>query len=122
MTEDPSALTPDQLVELRAELERQIHRLERSMRITDEAAAPVTLDQTAVGRLSRMDALQNQGLTKNLQERERARFALLREALERMEDGTFGACTLCGAAIPFGRLFVVPETPACASCGDDARG
>lgn len=112
-----SDLTTAQLEELREELDRQVTKLAKSMKVTDEALRPVELDQTAVGRLSRIDSLQNQGLTKNLREREVVKFALLREALERLEEGTYGVCTGCGGSISFGRLFVFPETPECASCG-----
>ncbi len=109
-------LTDDQVAELRGELDSQLRRLERSMKLTEEAARPVELDQTAVGRLSRMDSLQNQGLTKSLQERERIKLARLLEALERMEGGLYGVCVECGADIPFGRLYVFPEAPSCAAC------
>lgn len=112
-----SHLTPTQLDDLLTELRRQLERLERSMRVTDQALEPVQLDQTAVGRLSRIDSLQNQGLTRNLQERERVKLALIQEALRRMEQGRYGICTECGGDIPFGRLYVVPEAPVCAGCG-----
>jgi DnaK suppressor protein len=111
------ALTPSQLEELERELLRQLERLERSMKVTDEALRPVELDQTAVGRLSRMDALQNQGLTQSLREREMVKLAQIGAALARMATGTYGVCTTCAAAIPFERLCVFPETPACAACG-----
>jgi len=109
-------LSEGQLDELRHELERQLARLKRSMKMTEEAARPVELDQTAVGRLSRMDALQNQHLTKNLQERENMRFAAIREALERLEAGTYGDCTDCGEPIAYDRLYVVPEAADCGQC------
>lgn len=113
-----SHLKAAQLAELGEELKRQLEKLERSMKVTDEALRPVELDQTAVGRLSRMDSLQNQGLTQNLREREQVKLALLREAMERMEAGSYGVCTGCGAEIPFERLYVFPEAPECAACGD----
>ena len=109
-------LSEDQITELRQELERQLVRLERSMRVTEEAARPVQLDQTAVGRLSRMDAMQNQALTRNLQERELIKHALLLQALERLDAGVYGICGECAAAIDFDRLFVYPEAPGCAAC------
>ena len=81
-----SHLTPDQLADFRAEIERQLARLEKSM-------------------------------AENLAERERARFAQLRGALERIDAGTYGVCEDCAGAIPPGRLFVVPETITCGACG-----
>jgi DnaK suppressor protein len=115
-----SHLGPQQLDELSREIQRQLERLERSMRVTKEAAAPVELDQTSVGRLSRMDSLQNQGLTRNLHEREELKLALLKEALARLEAGTYGLCVSCGGEIRFERLYVFPEAPTCSSCADAA--
>lgn len=109
-------LTIEQESELRAELERQLARLEKSMKITDEALETVELDQTAVGRLSRMDSLQNQSLSKGLRDREVVRHSQIREALQRLDGGTYGVCTVCGGQIPFERLFVFPEAPECADC------
>jgi len=86
------------------------------MKTTEQAARPVELDQTAVGRLSRMDAMQNQHLTKNLQEREELRFGALHEALERIEAGTYGRCSECDGPIAFERLWVVPEAVDCGQC------
>jgi DnaK suppressor protein len=110
-------LTANQTEELRADLTAQLRKLERSMRVTDQALEPVKLDQSAVGRLSRIDALQNQGLTRNLQEREQIKLAHVREAFRRMDEGTYGRCVSCGSPIPFPRLYVFPETPTCAACG-----
>ena len=111
-----SHLSADQVDELRTELERQLARLQKSMKVTDEALRTVELDQTAVGRLSRMDSLQNQSLSKGLRDREVVRLSQIREALARVEKGTYGVCTECGGAIPFERLFVFPEAPECADC------
>lgn len=111
-----SPLTPDQVAELTTELERILRKLQRSMRTTEEALRPVQLDQTAVGRLSRIDSLQNQGLTRNLQEREQAKLGQVVSAFRRIEKGTYGLCTECGGEIPFERLQVFPETPTCTAC------
>jgi DnaK suppressor protein len=64
-----------------------------------------------------MDSLQNQSLSANLRDRERHRLDLLRKALERMDDGSYGLCADCGAGVEFGRLFVVPESTTCGRCG-----
>ena len=109
--------TKQELTELREELERQLARLLRSIEASEAALEPVELDQSRVGRLSRMDELQNQSLTRNLHEREVMRLSLIRNALARMEDGTYGVCEACGSAIPFERLLVFPEATECGSCG-----
>jgi DnaK suppressor protein len=115
-----TALTPAQLDDLRAEISSELKRLERSIRVSAESAAPVTLDQSAVGRVSRADAMQNQQMSANTRGRSQARHAELVEALARLDAGTFGACQRCGADMPMGRLMVFPEARFCATCG--ARG
>ena len=109
-------LTETHITELRAELERQLVKLEKSMTVTDEALKTVELDQGAVGRLSRMDSLQNQSMAKNLRERELVSLALIQEALRRLDNGTYGVCTACGSGIVAERLSVFPESATCASC------
>jgi DnaK suppressor protein len=112
----PGHLSESQLDELRAELERQLKKLQRSMRTTTRAMKPVQLDQTAVGRLSRIDNLQTQGLTAGLQAREQARLGQILEALKRLERGAYGTCVVCGEPVAFERLMVFPEAPNCAAC------
>jgi DnaK suppressor protein len=116
MSDDAHPLTEEMLADLRAQLESELKRLERSMRTTDEASRPVELDQQAVGRLSRMDSLQNQHMSRNLQERERVRYTAILRALKRMEEGTYGICTGCGQPIESGRLQVMPEVEHCPAC------
>ena len=119
MTAVHTPLPADKLESIRAELLRALGKLERSLKISGESARPRDLEQDTVGRLSRIDALQNQGLTQNLEERERHQLRQIVDALRRIEDGTYGACGACGCAIPFERLMIFPETLACAAC---ARG
>lgn len=109
-------LDPEQLRELRAEIEAELDRLQRSMRVTDRGLQPVELDQTAVGRLSRMDELQNQAMTRNLREREDMKLGGLLGALRRIEEGVFGRCSECDAPIPVERLQVFPEASTCVDC------
>ena len=113
----PERVTPEQVEELREELLRERARLERTMKSTAEGARPVEADQSTMGRLSRMDALQQQSLVADLHSREQARHAQITDALERIDQGTYGICAACGNPIPYGRLLVFPEARMCASCG-----
>lgn len=113
---EPAPLSADQLEELRSLLEAERTRLLRSIGLSEEATRTVELDQTAVGRLSRMDSLQNQAMAQGLAEREQARLAQIHAALERVAAGTFGRCTGCGAPIDLGRLMILPESPTCPAC------
>ena len=119
MTAVQTPLRADQISMVRDELLRSLNKLERSLKISGESARPRDLEQDTVGRLSRIDAIQNAGLTANLEERERSQLRQVVEALRRIEAGTYGACNGCGGCIPFERLMVFPETLACSAC---ARG
>lgn len=116
MGSDQHALTAEQLEQIRKELLWALARLEHSMEISDEAARPVELDQTAVGRLSRIDSLQNQSLAQGLQDREKVRLSAILEALRRIEEGSFGNCAGCDQPIQFERLLIFPEAQVCAAC------
>lgn len=113
----PPPLTPEQIEDFRRDLERELRRLKRSMDASERASQVVELDQTAVGRLSRMDSLQSQSMAKSLREREQVKLALILEALERVEQGSYGLCVVCGEPIEMGRLTVFPESRECAGCG-----
>jgi DnaK suppressor protein len=110
-------LTADQVALLRAELERILVKLKKSMKVTRETLRPATLDQTSVGRLSRIDTLQNQSMARNLGDREEQRLAAVMAALARLERGEYGNCSECGGSIGFDRLMVFPESPICQRCG-----
>ena len=110
-------LTPAQEAELREILEGELTKLERSLGVSEEALRPVELDQTAVGRLSRIDNIQNQGMVRELHGREQSRLGAVVGALKRLDAGQYGLCARCGGGIPFGRLLVMPEAAECGGCG-----
>jgi DnaK suppressor protein len=76
-------------------------------------AAPVELDQTQQGRLSRMDALQQQAMAAETQRRRHRQVQLLDAALKRLDEGDYGYCVNCGEEIEADRLALNPATPFC---------
>lgn len=84
----------------------------------DEAAATVELDQTRVGRLSRMDALQGQAMSQETQRRREQELRHITAALQRMEAGEYGECVQCGELIPEGRLAINPAATHCIHCAE----
>ncbi len=81
--------------------------------------ATVELDQQSVGRLSRMDALQNQAMAKAQAGRRQIEKARLTAALARMAEEEYGYCEDCGDAIAAARLELDPAAAKCIGC---ARG
>ena len=51
-----------------------------------------------------------------LRERSRAELAQVEAALEKLDDGTYGACASCGQPIAPERLEAIPWTPVCIDC------
>lgn len=82
--------------------------------------APVALDQAAVGRLSRMDAMQRQAMQLETEERRKAAISRIDSALERMLSGDYGYCVACGEAIGLKRLENDPAVPTCIKCANKA--
>ena len=73
-----------------------------------ENSAPVELDQTQQGRLSRMDAMQQQAMADETQRRRHMRLAQIDAALARLDDGEYGYCVTCGEQISAERLALDP--------------
>lgn len=82
----------------------------------DEAAAVVELDQTKVGRLSRMDAMQAQAMAQASVQRRDMMLRQIDAALKRIDDGEYGYCRDCGEPIDPRRLEVDPTALLCIAC------
>jgi len=82
----------------------------------DQAEQTVELDQTRVGRLSRMDAMQAQAMSKETGRRRRQKLLQIDAALKRIEENDYGDCQECGEDIAPARLEADPTVLLCISC------
>lgn len=103
------------LMEMREEIEELSE-------VTEEARQPVELDQTMVGRLSRMDALQTQAMQLETERRRTLEIQRIDAALKRIDEGEFGYCVSCGIDIEPKRLENAPTTPTCFDCAELSEG
>ena len=103
----------EELVEALGELERS---LRQHLEASRASAAPVTLDQTSVGRLSRMDAMQGQQMAAANRRVARLRLDRAAAALKAAENDEYGYCRACEEPIGYPRLRAQPETPFCLAC------
>ena len=94
----------------------KLAEIELALTAASANAATVMLDQSSVGRLSRMDAMQQQAMAAGQRALLLRRKAQLQAAIHRMENGTFGMCCQCGDDIAAPRLEADPGTPFCAAC------
>ena len=112
----PDELTEPQLTELKQDLTQLRAELEVSLKGTERHAGTVELDQSAVGRISRVDALQAQQMALAQQQRTRARIEQVRLALVRHEEDDYSWCPRCGEPIGYLRLKAHPESVFCVPC------
>ena len=99
------------LLDLRVELEE----LEA---MSADSRKPAELDQSMVGRLSRMDAMQAVNMSLEASRRRQKTLNSIVGALMRIDAGNYGYCTLCDEQIPFGRLSIDPTYSLCIPCAE----
>ena len=94
------------------ELEREIRE---DMDANPEDSGVVELD-SSIGRLSRMDALQNQQMALELKRRQENQLLRIENAFKRLAKGQYGLCGKCKKPIEENRLEVFPDTVTCVRC------
>lgn len=102
------------LIDLRAETEALI-------RDSKEAQDTVELDQSKVGRLSRMDALQSQQMAKESTRRRQLLIQKIDSSLRRIGSGEYGYCVECGNEIKVARLEFDPTSTWCMCETEDQK-
>ena len=90
--------------------------LEELSAISADDRAAVKLDQQSVGRLSRMDAMQQQAMSQAQERARAAELVRIDQAFRRLEDGEYGYCQDCGEEIPDKRLEIDPSAATCVKC------
>lgn len=120
MTNDDDGLSAAQLDELLADLRAALRDADEGLKASTEDAKPVDLD-TPIGRLSRMDAIQEQHMAGARKVRVEQELKALTAAVARISAGTYGECLRCGEAIGFRRLKVKPAATLCLRCQSAAQ-
>ena len=90
--------------------------LEDLSELSADSRDPVELDQQSVGRLSRMDAMQQQAMSKATEQKRRLDLMRIEAAERRLRDGDYGYCEECDEEIPDGRLAIDPMAENCVGC------
>ena len=98
-----------QLLALRSALQE----MEETYKETGET---VELDQTRVGRLSRMDAMQSQQMALESSRRRQHQLLKIEGALSRIKSGAYGYCFICDEEIAAQRLVADPTSTRCMAC------
>jgi DnaK suppressor protein len=106
---------PETIKQFEAALHRQEKQLEHSMLSAVEQGREVASDSALDAADQAVQSYQkemlfSQGTSGHEQ------LALVRVALRRLDEGTFGECLQCGKTIGMKRLEALPWTPYCIEC------
>jgi len=111
-----NVLTEQQLAELDNDLRVLLEQLTDQLDNTEDQTKPVVLDQQAMGRVSRIDAIQQQQMAKANRQQSQVLLNRVMRALESINNNEYGFCKQCDEPIGFARLKARPDTPLCIKC------
>ena len=98
----------DMLLKMREELVRGIARRSKATAVSCVSDIGDILDSVSEERTRELDMI--------LTDREKQKLKQIDDALERIEEKTYGLCEECGGKIPRARLKVVPFAKYCVEC------
>lgn len=112
MTDEEKDILREKMLAGMSELEDTIVKLTQAVR-------PVAPDN-AIGRLTRMEAINAKAISEASLSNARGRLSKLKSALSRLDDEDFGICRECEESIPEGRIRLMPESIYCVRCAGGA--
>jgi DnaK suppressor protein len=115
---EEEALTDDDREAIRAKLEKRLEDARTQLDRLRGSSAPVSLD-LSIGRLSRVDAMQQQQMASAARRRVEVEIRQITAALRRIQGTTYGECARCGGDIGRRRLLARPATPCCRHCEEE---
>ena len=105
----------NQMNELKQKLLDEISKTELLIKEYQEMTKPIAPD-VAIGRISRMDAINNKSVTEAALRQAEEKLRNLQKVLSKIDDKDFGICLKCHKPIPLGRILIRPESLYCVNC------
>lgn len=93
----------------------KIIEIEEELKLLEQAAQPIAPD-SAYGRISRVDAINNKAIVDATLKDKRTAMHRLKYTLSRVNTEEFGRCKKCGQDIVVKRLMSIPYTDLCMTC------
>ena len=100
---------------LEKKIKDEIEQLSIEISELEENVRPIA-PENAIGRISRMDAINNKSVNEAALHKAKMRLNALENALSSIKDEDFGTCVRCGDQIPMGRLLLRPQSRSCVKC------
>lgn len=101
--------------DIRQRFELEIEKSKDKILRYKEMTGPVAPDN-AIGRVSRMDAINNKGVMDAALRKAEECLKGLERHLDKLDSPDFGLCVKCGAKIPLERIFMAPQSSFCVNC------
>ena len=101
--------------ELKLRIESLIEEMEYEISLLEEHVKPVS-PENSLGRISRMDAINNKGVAEASMRSKKSKLSKLRVSLQNIDKEDFGMCSECGSEIQQARLMFLPESTRCMRC------
>ena len=110
-------MNPEERQDLKRNMEEAIDVQKTLIVSLAETSKPVAPDN-AIGRLSRMEALNDRAVSEASLNAARHKLSRLENALGKVGQSDFGICVNCDNPIPSGRILLVPEATLCVPCAE----
>ncbi len=110
-------MTPSARKELKTKIEQAIASTEEKVKSLEELTKPIS-PENSIGRVSRMDAINNKSVAEASLRSTRQKLSKLKVALSRIDNEDFGNCAFCKNPIRPARLMYMPESSRCVRCAD----
>ena len=101
--------------EIRRLFESDIAKTEKKIELYIELSQPIAPDN-AIGRVSRMDAINNKGVMDAALVKAKERLKGLKSNLDKLGTSDFGVCPKCKKKIPIERILLAPNSSFCVNC------
>jgi DnaK suppressor protein len=108
-------MTDEQRNEVKQSIENSILTTQDTIASLKELTKPIS-PENAIGRVSRMDAINNKSVNEAALRNLTNKLALLKAALQRVNQQSFGLCISCNQPIPIQRILLMPQSNRCVNC------
>ncbi|MEL6865728.1 MAG: TraR/DksA family transcriptional regulator [Bacteroidota bacterium] len=102
---------------LKTKIEASIQEMQQKIVGLEEMTQPIS-PENSIGRISRMDAINNKSVAEAALRSARKKLGRLKVALSKIDLEHFGICSRCKKPIPPARLMYLPESTRCVHCAD----
>ena len=100
---------------LKQKISFEITKVIKDIADLEDLTRPIS-PENAIGRISRMDAINNKSVNEASLIQARDKHKKLQEALSKVDEADFGICARCGQPIPEGRIMLMPQAKRCVRC------